>query len=142
MASLMAMKRSRNFSTPPPDFLSNRPELVQLRAFLRAKAPQHLHIALTEVHRKTYGRCSAPALGRHPCRNNKSVEQPSAPCGWPTGRMDPSEDRGQTPLTRRTEPSSRAPRRRSCSRKIGRDTSELQSPCNIVCRLLLEKKNK
>src|SRR5688500_20189544 len=24
--------------------------------------------------------------------------------------------------------------------KIGRDTSELQSPCNLVCRLLLEKK--
>src|ERR1039457_7454139 len=26
--------------------------------------------------------------------------------------------------------------------QIGRHTSELQSPCNIVCRLLLEKKNK
>src|SRR5256885_8349523 len=26
--------------------------------------------------------------------------------------------------------------------KIGRDTSELQSPCNLVCRLLLEKKKK
>src|SRR5256885_8223023 len=25
-------------------------------------------------------------------------------------------------------------------RKIGRATSELQSPCNLVCRLLLEKK--
>src|SRR2546426_8435639 len=24
--------------------------------------------------------------------------------------------------------------------EIGRDTSELQSPCNLVCRLLLEKK--
>src|SRR5256885_4770991 len=27
-------------------------------------------------------------------------------------------------------------------KKIGRATSELQSPCNLVCRLLLEKKNK
>src|SRR2546426_7411284 len=27
-------------------------------------------------------------------------------------------------------------------REIGRDTSELQSPCNLVCRLLLEKKKK
>src|SRR5205807_6807524 len=27
-----------------------------------------------------------------------------------------------------------------CGSKIGRDTSELQSPCNLVCRLLLEKK--
>src|SRR5256885_11392292 len=26
--------------------------------------------------------------------------------------------------------------------EIGRATSELQSPCNLVCRLLLEKKNK
>src|SRR5688500_19351580 len=26
------------------------------------------------------------------------------------------------------------------SGEIGRDTSELQSPCNLVCRLLLEKK--
>src|SRR5688500_19555715 len=26
--------------------------------------------------------------------------------------------------------------------KIGKHTSELQSPCNLVCRLLLEKKNK
>src|SRR5256885_8388311 len=28
------------------------------------------------------------------------------------------------------------------TRQIGRATSELQSPCNLVCRLLLEKKNK
>src|SRR5215467_15728224 len=28
------------------------------------------------------------------------------------------------------------------SGKIGRHTSELQSPCNLVCRLLLEKKKK
>src|SRR5205807_4938490 len=26
--------------------------------------------------------------------------------------------------------------------KIGKHTSELQSPCNLVCRLLLEKKKK
>src|SRR5688500_20402069 len=26
------------------------------------------------------------------------------------------------------------------TRKIGKHTSELQSPCNLVCRLLLEKK--
>src|SRR5256885_4594700 len=29
---------------------------------------------------------------------------------------------------------------RSSARQIGRATSELQSPCNLVCRLLLEKK--
>src|SRR5688500_19815538 len=32
-------------------------------------------------------------------------------------------------------------RARVWSSQIGRDTSELQSPCNLVCRLLLEKKN-
>src|SRR5256885_10990840 len=31
---------------------------------------------------------------------------------------------------------------RSKSTQIGRHTSELQSPCNLVCRLLLEKKKK
>src|SRR5256885_14482720 len=31
---------------------------------------------------------------------------------------------------------------RSFSYEIGRHTSELQSPCNLVCRLLLEKKKK
>src|SRR6266446_10543281 len=32
--------------------------------------------------------------------------------------------------------------RRSCSRTRSEEhTSELQSPCNLVCRLLLEKKN-
>src|SRR2546430_11156370 len=29
-----------------------------------------------------------------------------------------------------------------CDREIGRDTSELQSQSNLVCRLLLEKKKK
>src|SRR5256885_10827288 len=30
----------------------------------------------------------------------------------------------------------------AASRQIGEHTSELQSPCNLVCRLLLEKKKK
>src|SRR2546426_9201976 len=37
-------------------------------------------------------------------------------------------------VTVRTTPASRY------STEIGRATSELQSPCNLVCRLLLEKK--
>src|SRR2546426_7659845 len=32
-------------------------------------------------------------------------------------------------------------RRRSGKRRSEEHTSELQSPCNLVCRLLLEKKN-
>src|SRR2546426_6017755 len=42
------------------------------------------------------------------------------------------EDRGQLALVRRRV---HAPRSEE-------HTSELQSPCNLVCRLLLEKKNK
>src|SRR3989454_3003120 len=34
------------------------------------------------------------------------------------------------------------PGRRRLSRRSEEHTSELQSPCNLVCRLLLEKKNK
>src|SRR5256885_12271207 len=40
---------------------------------------------------------------------------------------------------RPTAPSSRARRLPSC-RRSEEHTSELQSPCNLVCRLLLEKK--
>src|SRR5256885_3629672 len=32
-------------------------------------------------------------------------------------------------------------RNRSCSSRSEEHTSELQSPCNVVCRLLLEKKH-
>src|SRR5256885_5639709 len=44
----------------------------------------------------------------------------------------------------RAGPGDRAPNQSSARRSIGRSeehTSELQSPCNLVCRLLLEKKN-
>src|SRR5256885_4545600 len=34
------------------------------------------------------------------------------------------------------------PRSKSCCRRSEEHTSELQSPCNLVCRLLLEKKKK
>src|SRR5256885_11817541 len=36
----------------------------------------------------------------------------------------------------------RACRGPACSRRSEEHTSELQSPCNLVCRLLLEKKKK
>src|SRR5256885_6991629 len=56
-----------------------------------------------------------------------------------------------TTLFRSRETSSAAPaardaerdrRRMSPSRRSEEHTSELQSPCNLVCRLLLEKKKK
>src|SRR5256885_8487675 len=48
-------------------------------------------------------------------------------------------------MTRRaTTSTSRAstPRTTTTARRSEEHTSELQSPCNLVCRLLLEKKNK
>src|SRR5688500_19543007 len=54
---------------------------------------------------------------------------------------DPVESRR---APREPHPGPRAPRR-GCAQLRSRSeehTSELQSPCNLVCRLLLEKKNK
>src|SRR3989454_4573043 len=39
-------------------------------------------------------------------------------------------------------PRQRAPRAHPRARRSEEHTSELQSPCNLVCRLLLEKKKK
>src|SRR5256885_3393359 len=53
------------------------------------------------------------------------------------------------PISSRAAPSTRSRRRRSCCGRARsppsrseEHTSELQSPCNLVCRLLLEKKKK
>src|SRR2546426_8557701 len=43
---------------------------------------------------------------------------------------------------RRRVPGALLPRRARDRRRSEEHTSELQSPCNLVCRLLLEKKNK
>src|SRR5688500_19612374 len=45
------------------------------------------------------------------------------------------------PCRRRAGTVAAAPAR-AFAAQIGRHTSELQSPCNLVCRLLLEKKKK
>src|SRR2546426_5011559 len=42
--------------------------------------------------------------------------------------------------TRSAEPAARARRARCSAVRSEEHTSELQSPCNLVCRLLLEKK--
>src|SRR2546426_8600357 len=49
---------------------------------------------------------------------------------WPHQVLDPAEDRDAAALA---EQYARSPRSEE-------HTSELQSPCNLVCRLLLEKK--
>src|SRR5256885_12621758 len=49
------------------------------------------------------------------------------------------------PAKRRVAPEwfhSQSPTDAACSRRSEEHTSELQSPCNLVCRLLLEKKKK
>src|SRR2546426_3470368 len=64
----------------------------------------------------------------------------------PASRFPPPAVKPATPprpppdrTARTTDPAGRAPRQRGRSEE---HTSELQSPCNLVCRLLLEKKKK
>src|SRR5256885_10080544 len=52
------------------------------------------------------------------------------------------EDPGEGPRRRRQCEDGRARRRQALRARSEEHTSELQSPCNLVCRLLLEKKKK
>src|SRR5256885_11038140 len=63
--------------------------------------------------------------------------RPSSRPASPSRRLQPPPVR---PLVQRRQ----APRSGSCARSLRSEehTSELQSPCNLVCRLLLEKKKK
>src|SRR5688500_19561471 len=63
----------------------------------------------------------SPPRSRRPVRRSRRRA--------PTGAPPPSSSRSR-PAARRNPPSSRSEEH----------TSELQSPCNLVCRLLLEKK--
>src|SRR2546426_3810456 len=60
----------------------------------------------------------------------------------PRGSRDPpgAADRGQVPRGAPDPP--RAPPEALGPQRSEEHTSELQSPCNLVCRLLLEKKKK
>src|SRR2546426_7351646 len=49
---------------------------------------------------------------------------------------------GNAGTSRRSQPPNRAAASRRASARSEEHTSELQSPCNLVCRLLLEKKKK
>src|SRR2546426_3766087 len=55
---------------------------------------------------------------------------------WPPGKGRPARRRSRSV---RSPPSGDFPQMRARSEE---HTSELQSPCNLVCRLLLEKKKK
>src|SRR5256885_12078899 len=56
-----------------------------------------------------------------------------------------TDDDGSAPSPRLGRPPPKivlcAPAGRARARRSGEHTSELQSPCKLVCRLLLEKKN-
>src|SRR5438876_5734942 len=66
-----------------------------------------------------------------------SVTSPSKP----RRRISASSSRRPAP-SRRFESSPISSRDGRADSEIGRDTSELQSPVHLVCRLLLEKKKK
>src|SRR2546426_2535992 len=71
-------------------------------------------------------------------RGGYSPDQAAAP--W-SGRSGPStRTTGGTCAAWRSGPIASA--RANCRRRSEEHTSELQSPCNLVCRLLLEKKKK
>src|SRR2546426_8346291 len=76
-------------------------------------------------HREAHGGVGGHDAHRSGGRDRATAPRPAA---WP-GR-DPRPDRGE-PVRSLAEPA-----------RSEEHTSELQSPCNLVCRLLLEKKKK
>src|SRR2546426_3403808 len=68
---------------------------------------------------------------------------PSRPCRRPAGRRCNNSSTARRSTSRGCLGLRRAERgRRSPTTRSEEHTSELQSPCNLVCRLLLEKKKK
>src|SRR2546426_8661238 len=60
-----------------------------------------------------------------------------------TGSIIPAgPDVPEPPLDDRIDLGHRQAGDKACNRRSEEHTSELQSPCNLVCRLLLEKKKK
>src|SRR5256885_7544249 len=66
------------------------------------------------------------------CRSDPRKELSGLPWGWPAVVAARSEQPRRRAEGRPTRPGHRSEEH----------TSELQSPCNLVCRLLLEKKKK
>src|SRR5688500_19529053 len=82
-------------------------------------------------------RADHPHLHSFPTRRSSDLHSSIAsPAGGP-GRSLP-QARRSPPLRRRAVGGAR----RGARERSEEHTSELQSPCNIVCRLLLEKKKK
>src|SRR5207248_8371628 len=70
-----------------------------------------------------------PSSSRRACRSGSRTARPAAP-PWSTRRRTVGCDRSLRAVARAT------------SRRSEEHTSELQSPYDLVCRLLLEKKKK
>src|SRR5205807_9675412 len=86
-----------------------------------------LHDALP-ISRLLRWRCQSPPAHQAP-PPGRSRSQAACPTTAPSdGRSRPRADSGS--------------RRSSETSRSEEHTSELQSPCNLVCRLLLEKKNR
>src|SRR5256885_4996275 len=66
------------------------------------------------------------------------IRRPPRSTLFPYTTLFRSTSRGRTPWAPGRDPAPRADDPRARSEE---HTSELQSPCNLVCRLLLEKKN-
>src|SRR5256885_13274890 len=77
----------------------------------------------------------APILLDQPAPANLEVAQTAVPMG-----IDPTPDIGADHGHTRTGEVQRR-HRQDQKERSEEHTSELQSPCNLVCRLLLEKKN-
>src|SRR5688500_20311954 len=77
-----------------------------------------------------------------PISTTKMARLPgSPPATW--ALADPASARTASPEAWSCAPSTRClPRVRAAISRSEEHTSELQSPCNLVCRLLLEKKKK
>src|SRR5256885_5468451 len=76
----------------------------------------------------------------------RSPSSPPGPCSAIHTRSKPRAMRSESGASRGSKACASTPRRLSASstalpeRRSEEHTSELQSPCNLVCRLLLEKK--
>src|SRR5256885_4776201 len=92
-----------------------------------ANVPQHPH--LSRVDR------SRPIGARRPNR------RPTTPCRRPA-RFRTASGGGAERQGRRREELRDGRTRSGTGARSEEHTSELQSPCNLVCRLLLEKKKK
>src|SRR5256885_10371820 len=100
--------------------------------------------------RRWLRRCAAPAPRsptRHPHRSPAAADaRRSSDPGW-SADQTPRRPRNRPPSSARDPSATASPpaARRACESLPGarseEHTSELQSPCNLVCRLLLEKKN-